>query len=51
MSVINRMLRDLDKRQQQERKTTSTPAAAAPKPFLWGWVLGAVVIQRLPSQR
>lgn len=44
MSVINRMLRDLDKRQQQERKTTSTPAAAAPKPFPWGWVLGAVVI-------
>lgn len=44
MSVINRMLRDLDKRQQQERKTTSTPAAAAPKPFPWGWVLGAAVI-------
>lgn len=44
MSVINRMLRDLDKRQQQERRTTSTPAAAAPKPFPWGWVLGAVVI-------
>lgn len=44
MSVINRMLRDLDKRQQSERRTTSTPAAAAPKPFPWGWVLGAVVI-------
>lgn len=44
MSVINRMLRDLDKRQQQERTTTSTPAAAAPRPFPWGWVLGAVAI-------
>lgn len=44
MSVINRMLRDLDKRQQSERRKTSTLAAAAPKPFPWGWVLGAVVI-------
>lgn len=44
MSVINRMLRDLDKRQQQERQTSSSPAAAAPAPFPWGWVLGAVVI-------
>ncbi|WP_258807469.1 lipopolysaccharide assembly protein LapB [Pseudidiomarina sp. CB1] len=44
MSVINRMLRDLDKRQQQDRQTVSTPAAAAPKPFPWGWVLGAIVI-------
>jgi len=44
MSVINRMLRDLDKRQQQERQTTSSPAAAAPTPFPWGWVLGAVVV-------
>ncbi|WP_417683164.1 tetratricopeptide repeat protein [Pseudidiomarina aquimaris] len=44
MSVINRMLRDLDKRQQQERRAPSTAAAAAPSPFPWGWVLGAIVI-------
>ncbi|RUO62424.1 tetratricopeptide repeat protein [Pseudidiomarina insulisalsae] len=44
MSVINRMLRDLDKRQQQEPKSSYTPAAAAPTPFPWGWILGAFVI-------
>lgn len=44
MSVINRMLRDLDKRQQQQPKGVSMPAAVAPKPFPWGWLLGALVI-------
>ncbi|MGQ4276696.1 tetratricopeptide repeat protein [Pseudidiomarina sp. E22-M8] len=44
MSVINRMLRDLDKRQQQERKNGFTPAAAAPSGFPWAWLLGAFVV-------
>ncbi|MFC0445916.1 tetratricopeptide repeat protein [Pseudidiomarina halophila] len=44
MSVINRMLRDLDKRQQKERKDGFIPAAAAPSGFPWAWLLGAFVI-------
>ncbi len=44
MSVINRMLRDLDQRQQREQTATTTPAAAAPASFPWVWLLGAFVI-------
>lgn len=43
MSVINRMLRDLDARQQ--RPATAAPMAAiAPRPrSMWGWVLGVLI--------
>ncbi|MDN7126270.1 tetratricopeptide repeat protein [Pseudidiomarina sp. 1APR75-33.1] len=44
MSVINRMLRDLDQRKQQERKGNLTPAAAAPGGFPWAWLLGIFVV-------
>ncbi|WP_411369102.1 tetratricopeptide repeat protein [Pseudidiomarina salilacus] len=44
MSVINRMLRDLDQRQKTEHKAAGAPAAAAPTPFPWAWLLGAFVI-------
>lgn len=43
MSVINRMLRDLDARQQQERQASYTPAAQAPKSWPWGLFLIAAV--------
>ena len=44
MSVINRMLRDLDQRQKTEHKAAGAPAAATPTPFPWAWLLGAFVI-------
>ncbi|KFZ28985.1 hypothetical protein IDAT_04725 [Pseudidiomarina atlantica] len=44
MSVINRMLRDLDQRQKTEHKVAGAPAAAAPTPFPWVWLLGGFVI-------
>lgn len=40
MSVINRMLRDLDQRQQQQSKGSYTPAAMAPQPLHWTWMIG-----------
>ncbi|WP_417658666.1 tetratricopeptide repeat protein [Pseudidiomarina sp.] len=44
MSVINRMLRDLDQRQQQTKNQTYTPAAVAPQPIHWLWIVAIVVI-------
>lgn len=44
MSVINRMLRDLDQRQQQTKNQTYTPAAVAPQPIHWLWIVALVVI-------
>lgn len=44
MSVINRMLRDLDERQQQIKNQTYTPAAVAPQPIHWLWIVAIVVI-------
>ncbi|WP_417656516.1 tetratricopeptide repeat protein [Pseudidiomarina aestuarii] len=43
MSVINRMLRDLDQRQQQQSKGSYTPAAVAPQPLHWTWMIGIAV--------
>lgn len=43
MSVINRMLRDLDQRQQQQSKGSYTPAAVAPQPLHWSWMIGIAV--------
>lgn len=43
MSVINRMLRDLDQRQQQNNRNTYTPAAVAPQPIHWGWIVGILL--------
>lgn len=44
MSVINRMLRDLDQRQQQHSKGAAyTPAASAPQPLHWSWMIGIAV--------
>ncbi len=47
MSVINRMLKDLDQRQQQPRKQGAAPAAASPSAFPWGRVLGGVGVSAL----
>lgn len=44
MSVINRMLKDLDQRQQTSRTQTYTPAAVAPQPIHWLWILLTVLI-------
>ncbi|RUO59827.1 tetratricopeptide repeat protein [Pseudidiomarina marina] len=44
MSVINRMLRDLDQRQQQNNRRTYTPAAVAPQPIHWAWIVGILVV-------
>lgn len=44
MSVINRMLRDLDQRQQQNSRHTYTPAAVAPQPIHWAWIVGILVV-------
>ncbi|RUO74744.1 hypothetical protein CWI80_05250 [Pseudidiomarina sediminum] len=44
MSVINRMLRDLDARQQHERQGSYTPAAQAPQARSWGWVVVVSVL-------
>lgn len=44
MSVINRMLRDLDKRQQHQNQQTYTPAAVAPQPIHWGWIVGILLL-------
>ncbi|MBY6063943.1 tetratricopeptide repeat protein [Pseudidiomarina sediminum] len=44
MSVINRMLRDLDARQQHERQGSYTPAAQAPQARSWGWMVVASVL-------
>lgn len=44
MSVINRMLKDLDKRQQTTRTQTYTPAAVAPQPVHWLWIVLTVLI-------
>ncbi|RUO41833.1 hypothetical protein CWE22_06680 [Pseudidiomarina aestuarii] len=43
MSVINRVLRDLDQRQQQQSKGSYTPAAMAPQPLHWTWMIGIAV--------
>ncbi|HET8816663.1 MAG TPA: hypothetical protein VFM61_04350 [Pseudidiomarina sp.] len=43
MSVINRMLRDLDQRQQHQSKGSYTPAAVAPQPLHWTWMIGIAV--------
>lgn len=44
MSVINRMLRDLDKRQQHQNQQTYTPAAVAPQPIHWAWIVGILLL-------
>ncbi|MBR9906819.1 MAG: tetratricopeptide repeat protein [Gammaproteobacteria bacterium] len=44
MSVINRMLKDLDQRQQTSRTQTYTPAAVAPQPIHWLWIVLTVLI-------
>lgn len=44
MSVINRMLKDLDQRQQTSRTQTYTPAAVAPQPIHWFWIVLTVLI-------
>jgi tetratricopeptide (TPR) repeat protein len=44
MSVINRMLRDLDERQRQEQTQKAAPAAAVAPTFPWAWLLGLFVI-------
>lgn len=44
MSVINRMLRDLDQREQRTRNQTYTPAAIAPQPIHWAWIVLAVLL-------
>lgn len=43
MSVINRMLKDLDQRQQTARTQTYTPAAVAPQPIHWIWIIVTVL--------
>ncbi|MDX1706307.1 tetratricopeptide repeat protein [Pseudidiomarina sp.] len=43
MSVINRMLRDLDQRQHHPGSTTYTPAATAPQPLHWGWLVAVAL--------
>lgn len=43
MSVINRMLKDLDQRQHTARTHTYTPAAVAPQPIHWIWIVLTVV--------
>lgn len=44
MSVINRMLRDLDERQRQEQKKTTAPPAALAPTFPWGPVWRTAVV-------
>ena len=44
MSVINRMLRDLDQRQQRASSQTYTPAALSPQPIHRGWIIGILVL-------
>lgn len=44
MSVINRMLRDLDQRQHQHNRQTYTPAAVAPQPIHWAWIVGILLL-------
>src|SRR5690554_7181589 len=44
MSVINRMLRDLDQRQQQTKNQTYTPAAIAPQPIHWAWIVTMMLV-------
>ena len=43
MSVINRMLKDLDQRQQTARTQTYTPAAVAPQPIHWIWIIVTIL--------
>ncbi len=44
MSVINKVLRDLDERQQHKKSGAYTPAASAPQPLHWGWILAAITV-------
>ncbi|KFZ31173.1 hypothetical protein IDSA_00085 [Pseudidiomarina salinarum] len=43
MSVINRMLRDLDQRQHNPGGSSYTPAASAPQPLHWAWLLAVAL--------